>query len=356
MPLARHRLLLVLLFITFPAFAKPLVHKTHLGNQHGLEVTAFTVTGPGRYVGADISVKMVVRNTARHAVRIGRYGIFIGARDPQDNNRDFGHAYRNQILRPGQKVVVTGKLRIDKPGTWTLWPAFHFAKYGWGKYQWHAIKLKVAHRSVVYPPYASCKGWHKAPSLGKGSFARHWCNRKTGYIGLQIGAFAGAATAEAMHYFTFHSKRKQKVRIRARFAYIGGATTTGYGSFAGFQAVHRYGKHYGRKDIKAGIDVEVVTEKIIDLALLALPEVTEAKNVKQALDYLDLINNFRTLASTFNDLVQAKKARTYTYTFTIHARKDSNTVGVGLRGGASGVGGSGFVIIGAQLQEVAVEY
>ncbi len=354
------RIVLFLIFCVFslPAPAKVLASRHKLGQQHGLVFSDFLIAGPGRQVGATLMASVIVRNGSTKTIHLGRYGVFIAARDPADRNRDFAHNFRNRALRPGQKVKISGTLRIDKPGTWTFWPAFALPKIGWSEYQWQALRLNIPNRLVIRPPFAGCHGWKTSPGdLIKGSQARYWCNPRTGYIGINDTAFAGAAASEALQTFQFHSPRKQTVRIKAVFTYVGGAKTTGYGAFAGFQAVYRQGKHYHRKDIQSGLDYDVVAGKIRDLALLALPELTEVQSTKEALEILDTINSVNELGQLMWDLHKARKARTYTYTFKIKARKGLNTVAVGLRGNCSGlITGSSFVILATQLRKVIVEY
>ncbi len=353
-------LCLVLLACAPAVLARTLVDSKDLGTQHGLRFERLRITGDSASVGSTIQAELVVRNISRHEVRLGAHGLSIAARDPQDRNRDFGHSLRKAVLHPGQRVSIKGSLRLDRPGYWVFWPGLQLANGQWGAYRWHAVRLKVRNRLVIRPPYAGCQRWHKAPgSRAGGSHAHAWCNRFSGYIGLMDSAFYGGAASSAMHTIHFRSPKKGKARVTAVFRYAGGAKTIGYASFAGFEAVYRKGRHKGRKEIVAGIDYEVIRDKLRDLALLAAPELTSVKSTREALEYLDLINSSIELGKLIVEGWQEKTGKPpaqYRYRFTIPVSKGPNAVDIGLRGNCSAlVTGSSFVILFGQLQEVQID-
>lgn len=347
-------LLLIFLAGLIQVHGKDIYYRKYLGKQDGLKIYQFTIKGNQFAVGSQITVSFKIKNISNKDIKFGKYGAFVGCRDPSGKNKDFGHSFRNFVLKKGKSITITGTIKIDKAGVWSFWPAFYIEKKGWSFYKWHEVKLKAQKISVYKPPYINCDGWTTVKGIAK---ARYLCNHKTGYLALLMDTDTGGAAAETRQYLNIYVPENKKVKIKATFFYIGGSKTVGYGSFAGLQATYKFRKKYGRKDIEPGLNYQIAAEKIIDVALLAVPEGGEAKTVWQALKILSEIKDYYDIITSIGDAIKKGKGRTYTYTFSIKARKGYNIIGIGLRGNCSSViTGKSFVIVGAILKEVKVYY
>jgi len=117
-----------------------------------LEMTNFAVYGP---VLSDtgfarpndvITVRFTFRNTGATTMTFSSYGIFVGCRDPQGANRDFGH--QAETLAPGASVTREATITVDQAGTWTFWPAYYYNGH-WGPYMWQSMTLDVYERTLV---------------------------------------------------------------------------------------------------------------------------------------------------------------------------------------------------------------
>ncbi len=347
------------------ANAKVFKSVSYVGNFNGLDVKNFKVEGEKFTVGSYVTVEYDLKNTLSKPIKFGKYGAFVACRDPNNKNRDFAHQYKYYKLNSHKQIHVRGKIKIDKSGSWTFWPGFYLLHTGFGPYEWGKIKLKATggshsgsngsnnqKRVVLKPPFNTCSGWKTSPGVAQ---TRYYCNPNTGYIGIFDSAWTGGAASYALMYVFFNSPKNQRVKIKATFYYTGGAKTTGIAAFAGFQAIHYYNNKFYRKDIEAGLNYDIAVQKIIDVALFAVPSVTHVKDVKEALELISTIKDAMTLLKEMKDLYNVRKAKKYVYTFYINAKKGGNFIGIGLRGNCSGVvTGSSFVVVAAQLLQVKV--
>ncbi|SNZ03481.1 hypothetical protein SAMN06265182_0391 [Persephonella hydrogeniphila] len=356
------RSILFFVFIIFACllstgFSRDIYHRSYIGKQDGLKIYNFRIHGKEFTVGSTVAVSFQVKNISGKNIKFGRYGIFIGCRDPEGKNRDFGHSYRNYVLKKGKSIAVSGVITIDKPGEWIFWPAFYKSNGEWSFYKWHAVKLKANRVLTIKPPYINCDGWKKIEGIGK---AKYLCNPKTGFMGIMMGVdpgTAGGVATEVRQYIKIYFPKTGKIKIKAIIEYIGGAKTVGYGAFAGLQATSKYKKYYKRKDIEPGLNYEIAAEKIIDVALLAVPEGGGAKTAWQALKVLDEVKTYYDIAMAFKDAIDKLHGRRYTYSFTMKGKKGFHIVGIGIRGNCSAVlSGGSFVIVGALLKEIKVYY
>ncbi|WP_457624846.1 hypothetical protein [Persephonella sp.] len=356
----RSKLIFVLIFfisLLSDGFSRDIYYRKSLGKQNGLKIYNFRIQGKEFTVGSIVAVSFQLKNISGKKIRFGKYGVFVGCRDPEGKNRDFGHSFRNYTLKKGKSITVSGQIKIDKPGEWIFWPAFYKSDKGWSLYKWRAVKLKARRVLVIKPPYLNCDGWKQIKGIGK---AKYLCNSDTGFIGIMMGAdpgTIGGIATEVKHYINVYFPRTGKIKIKAIFEYVGGAKTVGYGAFAGLQAVSKYKKHYKRKDIEPGLNYEIAAEKIIDVALLAVPEGETAKTAWQALKILDEIKTYYDIAMAFNDALNKLHGRRYTYSFTVKGKKGYQIIGIGLRGNCSAVlSGGSYVIVGALLKEIKIYY
>ena len=89
-----------------------------------LEVSDFRVTGPKPLkVGDTVTVSFTLESV-KDPVRLGDYGVFVAAEDPDGMRRDFGHAYRTDMLQEGERLNFEASMTVDKEGDWTLSPVY----------------------------------------------------------------------------------------------------------------------------------------------------------------------------------------------------------------------------------------
>jgi len=118
---------------------------------NGLELTNFTVQGPSPLkTGKQVLVSFRLTNNSTTQIQLdSRYGAFVGCRwnsTSDQNNRDFGHAYKGKVLMPSSSIVVQARVTVDKVGTWRFWPAFNTSGK-WGPFRWHEIVVQVEQSS-----------------------------------------------------------------------------------------------------------------------------------------------------------------------------------------------------------------
>jgi hypothetical protein len=198
------------------------------------------------------------------------------------------------------------------------------------------------------PPYVDCSHWKKdTRGIDK---ARASCNRQSGSLGVLAQAWVGAAAADAMQTIHFTVNQDSKVTVEADITYAGGASTNGFGSFAGVYAVWRVDRRdQERQAIDPGLGFDDVRGKIIDLALLAGGATAEA----EAIDQIGLIVSVQQLHDQLANLKASGKAKTYRLRKTFTVKKGAHALSVGLRGNTSAaLTGSAFVILAGQLDGV----
>ncbi|WP_035586770.1 hypothetical protein [Hippea jasoniae] len=346
----------------------------YVGTFWGLEVKNFNISASDLKVGSKLHASFEITNITKHLIKTGKYGFFIACRNPDGKNRDFGHTYKSKFIKPHQTVKISATIKINKAGRWIFWPDISFPAGHWGPYQWRAITLNFSeHRNNknkhhkknkkqpsvlnISPPYLNCSGWRKTINPGRGSRALYFCNYNTGYLGILDQAILGGSTSEATQYIYFNSPKNGKVKVTATIYYTGGTKVVGLGAFAGLKVTARYKSHYKQKTVIPGLNYQIAAGKIIDLVLLAAPGISKPRDVEEALEMLDTINNVKSLLEGMQELYRAKKAKKITYIFYINAHKGGNIVGIGLRGNCSGVvTGSSFVITSAQLINVRIDF
>jgi hypothetical protein len=222
-----------------------------------------------------------------------------------------------------------------------------------GLFLWAALlasgPISAQGQSLVYKaPYVDCSHWKKdTRGIDK---ARSSCNRQSGALGVLAQAWAGAAAADAMQAIHFTVNQDSKVTFETDITYAGGASTNGFGSFAGVYAVWRVDRRdQERKAIDPGLGFDDIRGKVIDLALLAGGATAEA----EAIDQIGLIVSVQQLHDQLANLKSAGKAKTYRLRQTFTVKKGAHALSVGLRANASAaVTGSAFVILAGQVDEI----
>lgn len=93
-----------------------------------LEVVAASDRPEPMVVGGRITVRFTIQNVGQEPFLLNE--TFVGARNPDDVNRDFGHGNGSYRLQPGESVTTTGSLRVEQPGTWQFTPCYAFEQDG----------------------------------------------------------------------------------------------------------------------------------------------------------------------------------------------------------------------------------
>ena len=67
---------------------------------------------------------------------------FVGVRDPDDMNQD-KEISANQVLAPGETTNAEGRIILDSPGTWQLWPCYELSGDRECPDEWQAFSILV---------------------------------------------------------------------------------------------------------------------------------------------------------------------------------------------------------------------
>jgi len=113
-----------------------------------LRLRDFSVTGPSELAEGDtITVKFTLDNYGQYDLDLGSKGIFAGARDPDSSDASFGFSYANSVLEYGGTRTISVTKRLNKAGTWKVWPSYHLSLASGEKFGpdgWHACVFEVA--------------------------------------------------------------------------------------------------------------------------------------------------------------------------------------------------------------------
>ena len=118
-----------------------------------LELTDFKVTGPSSpKVGDTVKVEFKLRNWGQNEIEFAELGVFAAVRDPDNKDRSFGHIYKNKKLAVGKTIIFSSERKLDKLGTWKIWPSFQInlaTGKKLGPKEWHVAVIKV--EEILYP-------------------------------------------------------------------------------------------------------------------------------------------------------------------------------------------------------------
>jgi hypothetical protein len=90
-----------------------------------IEVSGLLATGKHgnpAAIGDQIKVQFSLHNAGSSAVRFGE--TFIGARNPDGDNKDFNDDHEGELFAPGATVKISSSIVVDAPGTWEFWPCY----------------------------------------------------------------------------------------------------------------------------------------------------------------------------------------------------------------------------------------
>lgn len=117
----------------------------------GVRLTDFHIWAPSStvHVGDTLFVDFAYANTLTGYMDFDPYGIFVGARDPSNANRDFGYRIlrlwgsQSTVYPADQWTVLTASITVSSTGPWVFWPGYYL-NGGWGPYKWHALTISVS--------------------------------------------------------------------------------------------------------------------------------------------------------------------------------------------------------------------
>jgi hypothetical protein len=95
-------------------------------SQDEIEVSGLLATGEHGdpvSVGDRIAIRFSLRNTSAETATF-EYA-FIAARNPGDDNVDFGEAEQGTMLGPGDAVDISSSIVVDRAGIWSFWPCYY---------------------------------------------------------------------------------------------------------------------------------------------------------------------------------------------------------------------------------------
>jgi hypothetical protein len=93
--------------------------------QDGIEVSGLLATGEHAdvSVGDRITIQFSLRNAGSETTTF-EYA-FIAARNPRDDNVDFGETEQGTVLAPGDAVDISSSIIVDLAGMWKFWPCYY---------------------------------------------------------------------------------------------------------------------------------------------------------------------------------------------------------------------------------------
>ena len=91
---------------------------------HGIEVSGLVATGrhDPPTVGDRITIQFSLTNIGTSPLTFEQ--TFVGVRDPEDNNKDFGEENIGAVFEPGSVVNVKQSILVNAAGTWEFWPCY----------------------------------------------------------------------------------------------------------------------------------------------------------------------------------------------------------------------------------------
>lgn len=112
----------------------------------GIEVSGLLVTGERNppAIGDRIRIQFSLENVGSNAVTFEE--TFIGARNPAEDNKDFGHENTGAIFSLGDVVKVSHSIIVDVGGLWEFWPCYTLRTGGEETFcpdEWRAFQVPV---------------------------------------------------------------------------------------------------------------------------------------------------------------------------------------------------------------------
>jgi hypothetical protein len=122
------------------------VDTTSVTSPDGVELSALAAesrrdSGPP-LMGDTVTVSYSLTNVRDQPVELAY--TFVGVRDPDGNNRDTEEGMNEgQVLAPGETINAQGRILLDSPGTWELWPCYILSDERYCPDKWQLIYVLV---------------------------------------------------------------------------------------------------------------------------------------------------------------------------------------------------------------------
>jgi hypothetical protein len=125
---------------TTQAGAAIAVDATPVTSGDGLRLSGLAAASPANppAVGDTVVVSYSLTNDTGQELRLA--SIFVGARNEADDNKDV-EANEETVLAPGETVKADGRVRLDSPGTWRIWPCYEFSGGSTCPDEWQAFSV-----------------------------------------------------------------------------------------------------------------------------------------------------------------------------------------------------------------------
>ena len=91
-------------------------------------------------LGDTVTVRYSLTNVEDKPIELAY--TFVGVRNPDDMNKD-KEISANQVLAPGETTNAEGRIILDSPGTWQLWPCYELSGDRYCPDQWQAFSILV---------------------------------------------------------------------------------------------------------------------------------------------------------------------------------------------------------------------
>ena len=115
----------------------------------GLELSGLNpdVRNDPPLVGDTLTLSYTLTNTTDEPVEFAY--TYVGARNPDDDNRDPEDMNEEAVLAPGETLEAQGRVLLDSAGTWLVWPCYELSRRGGlpRRVAGHLVPGRVARRS-----------------------------------------------------------------------------------------------------------------------------------------------------------------------------------------------------------------
>ena len=109
----------------------------------GLELSGLSpdVRNDPPLVGDTLTLSYALTNTTDEPVEFAY--TYVGARNPDDDNRDPEDMNEEAVLEPGETLEAEGRVLLDSDGTWLVWPCYELVGGEVCPDEWQAISFLV---------------------------------------------------------------------------------------------------------------------------------------------------------------------------------------------------------------------
>ena len=116
---------------------------TPVSSEDGLELSGLfpDVRNDPPLVGDTLTLSYALTNTTDEPVEFAY--TFVGARNPDDENRDPEDMNEEAVLEPGETLEAEGRVFLDSAGTWLVWPCYELAGGEVCPDEWQVISFFV---------------------------------------------------------------------------------------------------------------------------------------------------------------------------------------------------------------------